>query len=230
MISKETRSQIIRFSHRMDSKGWVANHDGNITVKLPDGRLAATPTARFKGDLVEDYIIELDSSGKKVAGSGNPFSELSLHLKAYATRSDVQAVVHAHPPFATAAGCANQEMLTWAIPEAVVSLGSGIPLVALGLPNSPALMSEYESLLPYYDAVMVGGNGVFAWGTSLEQAFLRVELVEHLAKILVSAVKLGGPKLLSEADVASLLKKRADAGLARPKDPKRPHWFPGQLA
>ena len=124
-----------------------------------------------------------------------------------------------------AVGCANQEMMTWAVPEAVVSLGPGVPLVGLAPPNSPELGSELEPLLPHYDAVMVGGNGVFTWGKTLEQAFLRMELVEHLAKILLASMPLGGPRLLDLEQVAALLKKRAEAGLGLPPDPARPHWF-----
>lgn len=223
---KELRSQVIRYSHRMDEKGWVANHDGNITVRLSSGFLA-TPTARQKSDLQEEDLIELDSEGKKTAGQGGPFSEAAVHLKIYEARPEVQAVVHAHPPSATAVGCANQEMMTWALPEAVVSLGPGVPLVGLAPPNSAAMFMELEPLLKHYDAVMIGGNGVFAWGKTLEQAFLRLELVEHLSRVLLASLPLGGPKLLESSQVAALLKKRAEAGLGLPPDPARPHWFPG---
>jgi L-fuculose-phosphate aldolase len=224
VIPKELRSQIIRYCHRLDEKGWVANHDGNITVRQ-GAAFAATPTARQKADLVEEDLIEVDASGKKTAGNGNPFSEFAIHLKIYQARADVQAVVHAHPVQATAVGCANQEMTTWAIPEAVVSLGPGVPLVGLAPPNSSALWAELEPLLPHYDAIMVGGNGVFTWGKTLEQAFLRMELVEHLAGILLASLPLGGPKLLEAEQVQALLKKRSEAGLALPPDPARPHWF-----
>jgi L-fuculose-phosphate aldolase len=210
----------------MDQKGWVANHDGNITVKLPGGTFAATPTARFKGDLREEDIIEVGADGKKIAGHGNSFSEIAVHMRIFSARPEVQAVVHAHPPSAMAVGCANQEMLTWGVPEAVISLGSGVPLVGLALPNSPALWAELDPILPYYDAVMIAGNGVFAWGRNVEQAFLRLELVEHLAKIFLLAMPVDGPKLLEPSQVAALLKKRAEGGLGLPPDPARPSWFP----
>lgn len=227
MIPKDARTQIIKYCQRMDAKGWAANHDGNVTLRLASGGLAATPTARSKADLVDEDVIELDASGKKIAGNGNAFGELAVHLRVLKARPEVQAVIHAHPPHATAVGCANQEMLTWALPEAVVSLGPGVPLVGLAMPNSAELWSEFDPLIPHYDAVMIGGNGVFAWGKSLEQAFLRLELVEHLAQILLASLPLGGPKLLAPDQVAALLKKRAEAGFALPADPARPNWFVG---
>jgi L-fuculose-phosphate aldolase len=210
----------------MDHKGWVANHDGNISVRTGQGFLA-TPTARSKADLEEKDLIEVDASGKKIGGgAGSVFSEFAVHSRIFAARPDAIAVVHAHPTHATAVGCAQQEMLTTAIPEAVVSIGPGIPLVPLALPNSPELWNELDPLLDHYDAVLVAGNGVFSWGTSLEQAFLRMELVEHIAEISLKSLALGGPKLLSPEQVRELLKKRESAGLARPPDPARPHWFP----
>jgi L-fuculose-phosphate aldolase len=225
VISKEVKTEIVRYCRRIDAKGWVANHDGNLSVRLQGGNFAATPTARGKFDLAEDDLIEVDAQGKKIAGQGGPFSEFAVHARIFKARPEVQAVVHAHPPSATAVGCANQEMITWAVPEAVVSLGPGVPLVGLALPNSDALWAELDPLLAHYDAVMIGGNGVFAWGKTVEQAYLRMELVEHLAKIFLKTLPLGGPKLLGIQQVQSLLKKRAEAGLGLPPDPARPHWF-----
>lgn len=218
---------IIKYCARMDAKGWVANHDGNLSIRQ-GSEFIATPTARAKGDLQAADLITLDSSGKKTAGTGGPFSEWAVHQRIYEKRADVMAVVHAHPPQATAVGCANQEMMTTALPEAVVSLGPGIPLVGLALPNSEAFFAEFEALLPHYDAVMVGGNGVFTWGKTLEQAFLRLELVEHLATIFLASLPLGGPRMLTSVETAELLKKRKSAGLALPPDPARGHWFPGE--
>jgi L-fuculose-phosphate aldolase len=210
----------------MDRKGWVSNHDGNISVRCESG-FVATPTARSKADLKEKDLLEVDVRGQRTGGaSGSVFSEFAVHSRVFAARSDVMAVVHAHPPHATAVGCAQQEMLTTAIPEAVISLGPGIPLVGLALPQSQELWNELDPLLAYYDAVLVAGNGVFSWGTTLEQAFLRLELIEHIAEISLKSLSLGGPKLLAPEQVRALLKKREAAGLARPADPARPHWFP----
>jgi L-fuculose-phosphate aldolase len=210
----------------MDVKGWVANHDGNISARIDSHKLLITPTARSKADLTETDLVEVGYDGKKISGSGNPFSELALHLKVYEIRSEIGAVVHAHPTSSMAVGCSNQEMLTWAVPEAVVSLGPGIPLVGLDVPWSKDLEAEFEALIPHYDAVMIAGNGVFAWGKNLEQAFLRLELVEHLATINLKSQGLGGPQLLKPEKVAELMARREKAGLMLPKDPSRPAWFP----
>lgn len=228
MISKSLKTEMIRYCQRMDQKGWVANHDGNLSLCLDDRRdsFLMTPTARAKFSLSENDLIQTDSSGKVLSGNGKPFSEFQVHQRVYSQRADVRAVVHAHPPFATAVGSADLEMTTSSLPEAVVSLGPGVPLVELCLPQSEELWKGLDPLLPHYNAVMITGNGVFSWGADLEQAFLRLELVEHLATILVRSRSLGEPRCLSPEQVSLLLKKRESAGLGLPADPARPHWFP----
>jgi L-fuculose-phosphate aldolase len=101
--------QIVHICQKLDSKGFVANHDGNISVRFEHG-LLATPTSESKAEINEDMIISLDMEGKKIEGIGKPFSEIKLHLSAYKARPETVAVVHAHPPF-----CTSQS--TEALPE-----------------------------------------------------------------------------------------------------------------
>ena len=95
--------QIVAFSHRLHTAGWVANHDGNITVRLASDRFLATPTGVSKAAVCRDQFIVVDGAGKVVSGSSKPFSEIELHLYVYRHRSDVRSVMHAHPPTATGA-------------------------------------------------------------------------------------------------------------------------------
>jgi len=222
---------LVFYSQRMDQKGWVSNHDGNLSVKISANEFLATPTARGKFSIEERDLIIVDRDGKTLdvhpdRPSGKIFSEWKIHSFIYEKRPDVSAVVHAHAPYSMAASLAEQEILTWSVPEAVVSLGSGVPVVPLSVPASLRSFEELEKLLPHYDAVLMGGNGVFAYGKTLEQAFLRLELVEHLANVFSKSIPLGGPKQLDRESVKSLLKKREDAGLGLPADPMRPHWNP----
>lgn len=208
---------MIFYSHRMDQKGWVANHDGNLSLRMSDRKFLATPTARAKFSLQDRDLIIIDREGKTLDGTGKVFSEWKIHSFIYEKRPDVSVVIHSHAPYAMAAALAEQEINTWAVPEAVVSLGSGIPAVSF---------EELGAVLPHYDAILMKGNGVFTWGKNLEQAFLRMELVEHLAKVFSLSMPLGGPKQPDRESVKELLKKREDAGLGLPRDPERPQWYP----
>ncbi len=212
------RKQIIAAAHEFHRRGWVANHDGNITVRLAADRFLATPTATSKADVDRSNLIEVDSSGKKVAGTARAFSELAIHLAVYAARSDVGAVVHAHPPHATAVGCSGSAVLTMPfVAEAVVSIGASIPTLPAPPPGEAAASVVAEASADF-DAVLCAGNGVFAWGADLEQARLRLELVEHLAKIATLASAHGGVRVLDAAAVAALLAKRAKSGLGAAAD------------
>lgn len=208
-------NSIVRVCHKLDAKSFGANHDGNVSVKYGD-RIFATPSAVSKGDVSPDMIIILDLSGNKISGYGNPFSELQLHLAAYQARPDISAVVHAHPPYATASGIAGVPLDKPAIPESVVSLGDEIPVSRFAMPGSDENVSIVAEMLQISNAFMMPGNGVLSVGTDVMQAYLRLELVEHLAKINFIARQLGTPTVLSDENIEILLEKRAKAGLAPP--------------
>jgi L-fuculose-phosphate aldolase len=154
--------------------------------------------------------------GKKIAGPGNPFSEIGLHLAAYRSRPDTVAVVHAHPPYATARGACGLALDKPFVPESVVSLGDNIPVATFAMPGSPENEKMVSSLLQCSNVIMLAGNGVLAIGTDAMQAYLRLELVEHLAKMDFIANRMGRPFELSAGDRAKLLEKREKAGLATP--------------
>ena len=78
------------------ARGWVANHDGNVSIRLPEGRYLATPTAVGKAEVTAELLVVVDGAGKLVQGKAKPFSEMGLHLQVYRARPDVKAVVHAH--------------------------------------------------------------------------------------------------------------------------------------
>ena len=215
-LERPLKKEILRFSQKLYQKGYVANHDGNISVKTPRG-IWATPTAQSKGDLThEDMLVCVNSEGKQIAGKQKVFSEINLHLIAYTLRPDIQAVVHAHPPKATAFASCGQSLHPPFIAEAIVTLGDQIPLVPFMLPGCPDTQKTLSNFLPYADVLLLQNHGVLAVGASLEQAYYRLELVEHLADIEWHAKALGQVKPLPDKTVQKLLKKRQEIGLGRP--------------
>lgn len=206
------RRALVRTSAQLHRRGWVANHDGNVTARMARDRFLATPTSVSKGDVTEEMLITVNSAGVKVAGQRQVFSEINLHMAVYSLRGDVRAVVHAHPPSATARSCAGLGLDEPFLPEAVVSIGPKIPLVPFALPGSAAV-AALEPYLDEYDAVLLQNHGVLTWGKDPEMALLRLELVEHLARIARDATPYGGVRPLPSAALAPLLKARIKAGL-----------------
>lgn len=214
--NRALRAEVVRTSHALHAAGWCANHDGNVTAR--DGaQLVATPTATSKRAVSEQNVIEVDMRGS-VRGRGKVFGEIGLHLVVYERRPDVGAVVHAHPPCATAIASSRGNPIERPfIAEALVSLGAKIPKLPYAQPGDAAraVLAPWCELV---DAVMLGNHGVLAWGKDCETALLRLELVEHLAKIALAALPLGGVEPLPDAAIEPLLAARAKAGIGLAAD------------
>jgi len=215
MARRELEGEVVDYSHRLHARGWVANHDGNITVRLEPGRFLATPTAVSKAAVTRDMLIVVDADGKVVSGRRKPFGELELHLLVYRHRPDVAAVIHAHPPTATGLAVAGIPVRSDLLAEPVVSLGAQVPLVPYARPRTPESTLNLAPALDEHDVVCLESHGVLACGPDLETAFLRLELVEHLARIQLVAMQVGSLRALPDADVAALLEARTKAGLGK---------------
>ncbi|MBS1152541.1 MAG: class aldolase/adducin family protein [Myxococcaceae bacterium] len=207
------RSQLVDVSRRMHANGWVANHDGNLSVKLTGNRLLITATGISKADVDDSKLLIVDLAGKVLEGRRKPFSELELHLAIYRARPEAEAVMHAHPPVATAFGLVGLELAPIAMPELVVSIGDKIPTLPRALPKDEEALKRLGAAARLHDAMLLSGNGALTWGTSLEMALLRMELVEHYAKILAAARALGQVTPLAAGELAKLLEARKKAGL-----------------
>ena len=205
-------NELVKYCDRMDRREFVANHDGNLSVRYDDMTLLCTPTAESKANINHEMILMLDMDGKKIEGIGKPFSEIKLHLSCYHARDDIQAVVHAHPPFAMARGLVNLP-LEINIPEAVVSIGETVPVTDFAMPGDPVNDKIICNMLCQHNIFMMPGNGIIAVGDNIEQAWLRLELAEHLMKIDSYARSIGTPMELNEKNRQELLDKRKTAGL-----------------
>ncbi len=214
--SRAVRVEVSAAARELHARGWVANHDGNVSAR--DGSiLVATPTATSKRKVTDANLVECDRAGKPL-GSGKVFGEIGLHTAIYDRRPDIGAVVHAHPPSATAIACSATNLIERPfIAEAVVSLGPIVPRVAFGAPGAAAV----AALAPWcelVDAAMLANHGVIAWGADVEQALMRLELVEHLARIALAAAPLGGPVALPARHGRRALRGACQGGLGRAAD------------
>ncbi len=209
---QQFREDIVQIGRLMFEKDWIAASDGNITVRLPDGKILATPAGMCKGMLNTADLILCDLDGRKIAGDREPTSEMGMHLTIYRMRPDALAVVHAHPPVATGFAVAGRELNLGLLPEVIVGLGS-VPLAEYGTPGTPALS---QGMLPYlgkYDALLLANHGAVAWGETVFQAFFRMEKVEHFARVTLVAELLGGARALPRAEIEKLFAARARYGV-----------------
>jgi L-fuculose-phosphate aldolase len=206
VIPPLSRTQLVQLCRRMHAAGWAANHDCNASVRLSADRFLVTPTATSKAEVTEGALVVVDGAGKVVEGTKKPPGELELHLAAYRARPDIQAVLHAHPPNATAFGVAGVALEPLPLPEAVVSLGR-VTLQPLALPKSPQAAECVARGATEGEAMLLAGNGVLTVGPDLALCYLRMELVEHVASILLLARRLGGAQPIPEEAYQALLQQ-----------------------
>src|ERR1044071_2990064 len=128
----EHREEIVRVGRLMFDKGWIAANDGNISVRLDHERLLATPRGASKGMLKAEDLVLVDMDGMKLSGPLEVTTEIGMHLTIYRERSDVNAVVHAHPATATGFAVAGRALNLGTLPEVIICLGS-VPLAEYGL-------------------------------------------------------------------------------------------------
>lgn len=214
----DAREQVVAYSHRLHEAGYVANHDGNVSLRA-GARFWITPTAVSKRAVDARSLALCELSGEAVRSGpgrsgGRPPSEVALHVGAYRAPRSLQAVVHAHPPHATAFALAETALGPIALPEAVVSLGLEVPVLPRYLPKEAQVADAVAKALAHYDAILLAGNGVLTVGPDLETAYLRMELVEHYARIQCIGRSAGlSPVPLRPEENERLLALRKKAGL-----------------
>ena len=204
MTFQEEREAVCRVGKLLYDRGYVAANDGNISVRVGEGRLLITPSGVSKGRMTPDMLLVTDLDGTVIEGNRHPSSEGKMHLEAYRGRPDVNAVVHAHPPVSTAFAVCRRGLETPYLSELVAGLGQ-VPCT----PSFAMLSTEEvpQSVRPYladHNALLLANHGALAWGGDLWEAFDRLETVEHTAKIVLNAQLLGGGIPLTEEEVVRL--------------------------
>jgi len=198
------RRALIEICRLLWQRGLIAGRDGNVSVRLRDGRILVTPAGMAKRTCIDDDLVVVAADGAHVEGARASSSELGIHLRIYRCRPDVSAVVHAHPPIATGFALAGETLPPDALPEIVLGIGA-VPLVHYETPGTEALADALEPHLVGHDAFLLANHGAVTIGPSLGVAYERMESLEHTARIVLTARLLGRVIALSPAQIAALV-------------------------
>ncbi len=209
MTARAVATRMAQCCRQLAARGLIAGQDGNLSVRLERDRALVTPSGAIKGLVQPGDMVEVDLQGRKRRGRGNPTSELDLHLRILNRRPDVGAVVHAHPPVATAFGVAGEGLRILVLPE-LTQLCGEVPLVPYGTPGTPELADRLEPHLAGHDAWLLANHGAVTVGPTLDVAWIRMESLEHAARIIFAARALGRVNELSPEAVARLRQERDD--------------------
>jgi L-fuculose-phosphate aldolase len=206
---KVIKKQICEVGRRIYEKGMAASNDGNISVRLDNGNFLCTPTSVSKGFMTEEMICMIDADGKvlEAAPGFKPSSETVMHMMIYRNRPDVNAVVHAHPLYATSFAAAGKGLEIPILPEAVIHLGK-IYLVEYGTPCTKELSDAVEKYVQLTDALLLENHGALTYGDTLINAYHNMESMEFYAHVLFNTYFLGGPKEIKGENIEKLYEVR----------------------
>lgn len=210
MDEKEARKLIVEIGKLMYDKGYVTSSDGNISCRLGENLILATPTQVSKGRMTEEMMALTDLEGNAL-NDRRMSSEIKMHLLVYNMRPDVGAVCHAHTPHGTAFAAAGLAIDAPILSEVILTLGC-VPLTAYGTPSTTELTDALKPYVEHHNALLLENHGVVAYGKDLWQAFDRLETLEHTAKIAILAKTLGGANDLPPDAIEKLINLREKGG------------------
>ena len=220
---QEARIEIVRLGRLMHQFEFVDGGAGNLSTRVGPDRILVTPSGLAKGFLHADQMLAVTSNGElcveqtAAARKLKPTSELPMHLEAYRKRADVNAVVHAHPITTIALSIAGISLAECLIPEAVVILGM-VPTTPYSTPASDENRAAISEAIESHDAIVLEYHGSLTVGKDLWDAYKKLEVLEHTAKIVAMSRLLGGDATLPPDQVVKLMEARKQGGFARQQD------------
>ncbi len=210
----KTKQDICDIGYRIWLRGYCAGNEGNHSVRVGPDRVLCTPTGVSKGFLKPEMICMVDMEGNHLDKNNRykPTSEVMVHLEIYKKREDIKAVVHSHPPHASAFALVGMPIPEGIHPEAEVFLGR-IPFADFAMPSKMALADSIVPLIKEdTNSVIMGNHGVVCFSHSLEETYYKLEILDSYCRVLLLSRSLGKPKLLTNDQMKELLEVKAQFG------------------
>jgi len=214
---KALREQICDIGKNLWNRGMVASNDGNISARMPDGRVLCTPTAVSKGYLTPSMLAMVDVDGNILDQHEDfrPSSEIKMHLRLYQVSAATRAVVHAHPLYGTVFAVTGQAIRTTMMPESVVTMPE-VPLAPYATPSTDAVSDSIEPFALTHSACLLEHHGALSWGPDLMTAYLTMERLEYTAQMTYLLRQIGGERDLPDEEIARLKELRYGDAVTSP--------------
>ena len=221
------REEIILVGRKLWERQYVDGNGGNISVRLGPRYVLCTPTMLSKGDLEPADICLCDLDGNILAGDRLRTSELLLHLEIYKANPQARAVLHCHPPYATAFAVTGTTPPTGLIPEYEVFIGPA----AVTPYETPGTKAFAETILPFvhdHNTILLGNHGIVCWSDTVTHAEWLAEILDTYCKTYLIAKQIGAPlSFIPDNKIEEILelKRRLgfpDARLAQTSGPASP--------
>lgn len=199
---ENTKQDIIEFGRLAGVKDFTPGISGNISARTDDG-IWITASGSANGYLADEDLVLIDYDGNVVSGGKKPSSEKFLHLEFYKKRTDINAIFHVHSPYLTAFASSGKDLKMGVSPEIIYCFGE-IPIANYSLPGSVDLVDETAKFFDRRDVVLMANHGVIIGGTSVKDAYLKLELTEAYAKTIICTNLLGGVKILPKEEIEKI--------------------------
>lgn len=199
------KTKLVEICRKVYREGFVAATDGNISAVTKDNTFLITRSGINKGEVTEEDIVEIDASGKIINGKGTLSTEFKIHLFAYSRRPEVFAVVHCHPVYATAFASTGHGLDRHIFPEVILTLGK-VPICKYATPSTDELALSMEPYIDYAWAFLLENHGAVTLGRDPDDAYNKMEKLEHAAKTIFAARLLGGEQEITSDKIRELLK------------------------
>ena len=209
------RRDIVEAGRRLYMRGYVSGNDGNLSARISEDVIIATPSGVSKGFMAEDMLIKLDLDGNVLSGGLTPSSEIKMHVAIYKKSPDMLAVCHAHPPVAAAFAAAGVALDRPFLQESVMLLGV-IPVADYAPPGSDELADGAAAFCSDYHGALLEHHGAVSWGDSITKALFRMESIEYTATVAMYSKMLGFGRTLSPERVNELVSMREKWGITAP--------------
>ena len=205
MLSKEVK-KIIEYGKLCGEKNYTPGYSGNISARYKDGMLITT-SGSSNGYLSENEIVYTNFEGKSLEEGKKPSSEKFLHIEIYKQRHDINYIIHVHAPYLSSFASAGKDLMAPIMAENVFYFG-GIPLADYALPSTMELVENTVKFFDKFDAVLMANHGFVVASKTIEDAYMKLELAESYAQVVLNTHLLGGAKLLSKKQAEEILALR----------------------
>ncbi len=186
------KHEIVAVGRKLWQRAYVDGNGGNISCRLTQDAVLCTPTLVSKADLLPEDLCLVDMKGNQLAGCRPRTSEILMHLEIYKAVPEARAVVHCHPPHATAYAITGRVPITCVIPESEVFIGK----VALAPYQTPGTQAFAEAVLPFvknHNTILLANHGIACWADTVTHAEWYAEVVDNYCHTLMLAAQLGAP-------------------------------------
>ena len=207
------KEEIVRTGRKLWQRQYVDGNGGNISARVSRDYVVCTPTLLSKGDLQVDDLALVDMNNQRICGDRPHTSEILLHLEIYKTVPQAKAIIHCHPPYATAHAVAGVVPQGNLVPEEEVFIGP-VALTPYETPGTEACAHSVHSLARNHNTILLGNHGIVCWADTVTHAEWYAEIIDTYCKTILIARQLR-PELkeIAPDKIADLLALKKKMGL-----------------